>query len=113
MKITRIGVVLLVGTSFAAGCAVASNGGMFPAAAQGTDQQQTYRLLTLFNTVLDRVRTDYVAPVPDRTLIDNALNGMLTGLDPHSSYMNEQEWHDMQTETSGHFGGIWEHPKGA
>jgi carboxyl-terminal processing protease len=106
MRISKIGVALLVGTSFAAGCAVASNGGMFPAAAQGIDQQQTYRLLTLFNTVLDRVRADYVEPVPDRTLMDNALNGMLTGLDPHSAYMTDRQWDDMQTETSGKFGGI-------
>jgi carboxyl-terminal processing protease len=106
MKMTRIGVALLVGTSFAAGCAVASNGGMFPAAAQGTDQQQTYKLLGLFSNVLDRVRADYVEPVSDRALINNALNGMLTGLDPHSAYMTEQQWHDMQTETSGKFGGI-------
>ncbi|MEA2769806.1 MAG: carboxyl-terminal processing protease [Acetobacteraceae bacterium] len=106
MKITKIGVALLVGTSFAAGCAVASNGGMFPAAAQGTDQQQTYRLLTLFNNVLDRVRADYVEPIPDRMLMENALNGMLTGLDPHSSYMTDRQWQDMQTETSGKFGGI-------
>ena len=106
MKMTKIRVALLAATSFAAGCAVASNGGMFPAAAQGTDQQQTYQLLSLFSDVLDRVRTDYVEPVPDRTLIDNALNGMLTGLDPHSAYMTDRQWHDMQTETSGRFGGI-------
>ncbi|WP_428532295.1 S41 family peptidase [Rhodopila sp.] len=106
MRMTKIGVALLAGTSFAAGCAVASNGGMFPAAAQGSNQQQTYQMLTLFSTVLDRVRADYVEPVSDRTLIDNALNGMLTGLDPHSAYMTDQQWHDMQTETSGKFGGI-------
>jgi carboxyl-terminal processing protease len=106
MKMTKIGAVLLVGTSFAAGCAVASNGGMFPAAAQGTDQQQTYQLLSLFSNVLDRVRADYVEPVADRALITNALNGMLTGLDPHSAYMTDQQWHDMETETSGKFGGI-------
>jgi carboxyl-terminal processing protease len=106
MKMSRIGVALLVGTSFAAGCAAASKGGAFPAVAQGTDQQETYRLLTLFNTVLERVRNDYVAPVSDRTLMENALNGMLTGLDPHSAYMTEQQWHDMETETSGKFGGI-------
>jgi carboxyl-terminal processing protease len=106
MKMSKIGVALLVGTSFAAGCAVASNGGMFPAAAQSTDQQQTYRLLTLFNTVLERVRTDYVEPVSDRSLMDNALNGMLTGLDPHSAYMTQRQWDDMETETSGKFGGI-------
>ena len=77
-----------------------------PAAAQGSDQQQTYRLLSLFADVLKQVRTDYVDPVADRTLIDNALNGMLTGLDPHSAYMNEQQWHEMRTETSGQFGGV-------
>ena len=101
---------MLVGTSFAAGCAVASSGGILPASAQGSDrgsdQQKTYQLLNLFSNVLDRVRTDYVEPVSDRTLIDNALNGMLTGLDPHSAYMTQQQWHDMQTETSGKFGGI-------
>ena len=106
MKVTRIGVALLVVTSFAAGCAVASGGGILAASAQGADQQQTYRLLSLFSTVLDRVRSDYVEPVADKALIDNALNGMLTGLDPHSAYMTEQQWHDMQTETSGRFGGI-------
>jgi carboxyl-terminal processing protease len=103
---TRFGVALLVGTSFAAGCGVATGGGILPASAESSDQQQTYRLLSLFNTVLDRVRADYVQPVPDKTLIDNALNGMLTGLDPHSAYMTEQQWHDMQTETTGRFGGI-------
>ncbi len=105
MKITRTGVALLVGTSFAAGCVAASSGGIMPAAAQGTDQQ-TYRLLTLFGNVLERVKADYVEPVTGQTLIENALNGMLTGLDPHSSYMTEPQWHDMQSETAGRFGGI-------
>lgn len=107
MKITQIGVALLVGTSFAAGCVAASSGGiLLPAAAQGTDQQQTFRWLTLFSNVLGRVQSDYVEPVSGQTLIDNALNGMLTGLDPHSAYMTESQWHDMQSETSGRFGGI-------
>jgi carboxyl-terminal processing protease len=106
MRISGIGIALLVATGFAAGCAVASNGGMFPASAQGADQQTTSQLLGLFGNVLDRVRNDYVAPVADRTLIENALNGMLTGLDPHSAYMTDQQWHDMETETSGRFGGI-------
>ena len=62
-----------------------------PAAAQGSDQQQTYHLLALFADVLRQVRSDYVDPVSDRKLVDNALNGMLTGLDPHSAYMTEQQ----------------------
>jgi carboxyl-terminal processing protease len=106
MKITHIGVALLVGTSFAAGCVAASGGGVLAAAAQGTDQPPTYRLLSLFSNVLERVQADYVEPVSGKTLIDNALNGMLTGLDPHSAYMTEPQWHDMQSETAGRFGGI-------
>src|SRR6202012_5700336 len=101
MKITRIGAALLVGTSFAAGCVAASGGGVLAASAQGTDQPQTYRLVSLFNNVLERFGADYVEPVSGKTLIDNALNGMLTGLDPHSAYMTEQQWHDMQSETAG------------
>jgi carboxyl-terminal processing protease len=104
MKITRFGAALLLGSGFAAGCAVGP--GWMSAAAQGADPQQNYQLLTLFSNVMARIQEDYVEPVASRKLIDNAMNGMLTGLDPHSSYMNEQEWHDMQTETSGHFGGI-------
>jgi carboxyl-terminal processing protease len=106
MKIAHIGVALLVGTSFAAGCVAASGGGVLAAAAQGTDQSQPYRLLGLFNNVMERVEADYVEPVSGKTLIDNALNGMLTGLDPHSAYMTEAQWHDMQSETAGRFGGI-------
>jgi carboxyl-terminal processing protease len=106
MKITRVGAALLVGTSFAAGCVATTGGGILTAAAQGTDQPSTYRLLTLFNNVLERVQADYVEPVSGKTLIDNALNGMLTGLDPHSAYMTEPQWRDMQSETSGQFGGI-------
>jgi carboxyl-terminal processing protease len=62
--------------------------------------------MSLFSDVLARIQANYVQPVASRTLVENAMNGMLTGLDPHSSYMNEKQWHEMQTETAGHFGGI-------
>ena len=69
--------------------------------------QDTYHLLTLFGEVFEKVRADYVAPVEDRDLVDNALNGMLTGLDPHSSYMDSQAVSsDMQITTKGEFGGL-------
>ena len=90
--------------AFAAGCAVGPV--WVKAAAQGTDSQENYQAMTLFSDVMARVQADYVEPVPSRKLIDNAMNGMLTGLDPHSSYMTETEWHEMESETSGHFGGI-------
>ncbi len=67
---------------------------------------ETYDLLNLFGEVFQRVRTDYVEPVKDSDLIENAINGMLTALDPHSSYMNEKSWKDMQIQTKGEFGGL-------
>jgi carboxyl-terminal processing protease len=67
---------------------------------------ETYRLLQLFGDVFDRIRAEYVEPVNDRDLIENAINGMLTGLDPHSSYMNAKAFRDMQVQTHGEFGGL-------
>lgn len=67
---------------------------------------ETYRLLTLFGDVFERVRAGYVEPVSDKDLITNALNGMLTGLDPHSSYMTEKQFANMQIQTKGEFGGL-------
>ncbi|WP_419730081.1 S41 family peptidase [Lichenicola sp.] len=75
-------------------------------ATSASGHAETYRLLTLFGDVFERVRADYVQPVTDRDLINNALNGMLTGLDPHSSYMTAKQFADMQVQTSGHFGGL-------
>lgn len=70
------------------------------------DDADTFRQLTLFSDVLERVRADYVDSVPDSKLIENALNGMLTALDPHSSYLNKKDFQDMQTQTRGEFGGL-------
>ncbi len=73
-------------------------------AAEGSSD--TFKQLTLFSDVLERVRADYVDPVTDGKLIENALNGMLSALDPHSSYMNKKSFQDMQTQTKGEFGGL-------
>ncbi|HEU0198613.1 MAG TPA: S41 family peptidase [Nevskiaceae bacterium] len=59
-----------------------------------------------FVVVMDRVRRDYVTPVSDKKLLNLALHGMLSGLDPHSSYMDAQEYKDMNAMTSGKFGGL-------
>lgn len=66
----------------------------------------TFKQLALFSDVLERVRADYVDPVTDDKLIENALNGMLSALDPHSGYMNKKNFSDMQTQTKGEFGGL-------
>jgi len=105
---------LLLGCAFAAGIVAApvlhrlAPSLRFPAAFADDvpDHQDTYHLLTLFGDVFEKVRADYVAPVDDRELVDNALNGMLTGLDPHSSYMNAKQYGDMQITTKGEFGGL-------
>ena len=69
-------------------------------------ETSTYELLNLFGDVFDRVRSDYVEEVTDEKLIESALNGMLTSLDPHSSYMNEKQFEEMQVQTKGEFGGL-------
>lgn len=66
----------------------------------------TYRELAIFGDVFERVRAQYVTPPQDDKLIENAINGMLTSLDPHSSYMNSTDAEDMRTQTRGEFGGL-------
>lgn len=67
---------------------------------------ETYRYLNLFGDVFERVRADYVEKPDDRKLIESAINGMLAGLDPHSSYMDAKSFRDMQVQTRGEFGGL-------
>ncbi|MGD9537390.1 MAG: S41 family peptidase [Alphaproteobacteria bacterium] len=67
---------------------------------------ETYRQLNLFGDVFERVRSDYVEEVSDADLIENAINGMLTSLDPHSKYLNPKNYLDMQVQTKGEFGGL-------
>src|SRR3984957_2254666 len=66
----------------------------------------TYRQLNLFAEVFERVRSDYVEEVSDETLVESAINGMLSSLDPHSSYLNSKNFQDMQVQTRGEFGGL-------
>ncbi len=88
------------------GTALAQEVATSEAASPAGDHAETYRLLTLFGDVFERVRAEYVEPVTDRDLINNALNGMLTGLDPHSSYMTAKQFADMEVTTKGQFGGL-------
>ena len=71
-----------------------------------TGASDTYKQLTLFADVLERTRADYVDDVTDEKLIENAINGMLSSLDPHSSFLNKKSYEDMQTQTRGEFGGL-------
>jgi carboxyl-terminal processing protease len=73
------------------------------AAANKTD---TYQLMGLFGDVFARVRADYVEVPDEKKMIENAINGMLTSLDPHSSYMDAASFQDMSEKTRGEFGGL-------
>jgi carboxyl-terminal processing protease len=76
-----------------------------PARAQAS-AADTYRQLTLFGDVFERVRAAYVEKPDDSKLIESAINGMLAGLDPHSSYMDSKSFRDLQVQTRGEFGGL-------
>jgi carboxyl-terminal processing protease len=77
-----------------------------PAKTPATGNADLYEQLNLFGDVYNKVRDDYVEEVTDKKLMENAINGMLVSLDPHSSYMNEDDFRDMQVQTRGSFGGL-------
>ncbi len=70
------------------------------------NRSETYRQLKLFGDVFERVRADYVEEVTDQKLIELAIQGMLSSLDPHSSYLNADSFRDMRVQTKGEFGGL-------
>ncbi len=70
------------------------------------EKNDTLQLLGLFGDVFDRIRSDYVEEVKDSDLVEAAMNGMLSSLDPHSAYMNEKAFKEMQVQTKGEFGGL-------
>jgi carboxyl-terminal processing protease len=75
-------------------------------AGEVDSSSETYRQLNLFGDVFERVKAQYVDEVPDQEMIKNALNGMLSSLDPHSGYLDEKDFSDMQVQTRGEFGGL-------
>jgi carboxyl-terminal processing protease len=101
LKMRRM--LLSVGTTVVLAAAiVAWNPTGYKQATAATDYQQ----LDKFAEIMDAVRRSYVEPVSDEKLIDGALAGMLSSLDPHSTYMNKEQFKQMQEETSGAFGGL-------
>ncbi len=77
--------------------------GAITASAASSD---TYRQLNLFGDVFERIRSDYVEEVDDKDMVEAAINGMLTSLDPHSSYLTSKDFENMQIQTRGEFGGL-------
>ncbi|MEO1090415.1 MAG: S41 family peptidase [Pseudomonadota bacterium] len=91
-------------TALVAAAAFSVGYGAGPLFAQG--DQSTFRSLKLFGDVFERVRADYVEDVADDELISAAITGMLSSLDPHSSYLDPERFQDMQVQTKGEFGGL-------
>ncbi|MGB6197793.1 MAG: PDZ domain-containing protein, partial [Methyloceanibacter sp.] len=94
---------LLVFAVLTAGSTMVSLGRSKSASAANSE---IYRQLDLLGEVLERVRSDYVEKPDDAKLIEAAINGMLMALDPHSSYLNPEQFRDMQVQTQGEFGGL-------
>jgi carboxyl-terminal processing protease len=84
----------------------ASSGDLVIAAAKAAVSADTYSKLSLFGDVFERVRADYVEKPDDGRLVEAAISGMVTSLDPHSRYMNDKAWSEMQETTHGEFGGL-------
>ncbi|PYD83151.1 peptidase S41 [Komagataeibacter oboediens] len=113
---------LLIGCAFLAGIAAAPQIARYSAsgwdhiapmahaadavAKDDNSPHEIEQLMFLFGYVLEKVKANYVEPVSTRDLITNSLNGMLSGLDPHSSYMTEKQFSDLQVQTKGSFGGL-------
>jgi carboxyl-terminal processing protease len=97
---------LMLGCVFMAGMVAGT--AITPLTAHGQDApgDSTYQQLSLFGDIFERVKANYVIEPASDKLIYNAINGMLSGLDPHSSYMNAKQYADMQVETTGQFGGL-------
>ncbi|MCI0599590.1 MAG: S41 family peptidase [Beijerinckiaceae bacterium] len=98
---------LLLGAALGAGLVtLASKSPIFPGAVARAAASDTYRNLNLFGDVFEKIRSDYVERPDEQKLIESAVNGMLTSLDPHSSYMDAKSFRDMQVQTRGEFGGL-------
>ena len=95
--------VVLLLAALAAGSTVVSYARSRPTPRSNSE---IHRQLDLFGEVLQRVHSDYVEKPNDAKLIEGAINGMLSALDPHSAYLNAEEFRDMQDQTTGQFGGL-------
>ena len=89
-------------------CGILIAGAIIPSltTAQSNKNDEIYRQLGLFGDIFQRVRESYVDEVDEKDLVEAAINGMLTSLDPHSSFLNNDNFSDMQVQTKGKFGGL-------
>ena len=98
--------LVLLGAILGASAATVGGQTMLFAAGAKAAATDTYRNLNLFGDVFEKIRSDYVERPDEQKLVESAINGMLTSLDPHSSYMDSKSYRDMQVQTRGEFGGL-------
>ena len=98
----------IFGAVFALGVVglLSTQNGSFGSTSGSSQSQSTYSLLDAFGEVFQRVRRDYVREVDDEALIEAAIEGMVSSLDPHSAYLNPRRYRDLQVNTHGEFGGL-------
>ena len=96
-------VAFFCGALFCAGLFIPT---LTTATAQSSLKEDTYRQLGLFGDIFQRVRESYVDEIDDSDLIEAAITGMLSSLDPHSTFLNTENFSEMQEQTKGRFGGL-------
>ncbi len=95
----------LIGTGLVLGVSLSIGHGVF-AEREAAQSVLPLEELRSFSDVFARIKADYVEPVEDKVLLENAIRGMLTGLDPHSAYLDQEQFKELQVGTSGEFGGL-------
>jgi len=98
--------IAIIAILFSASSAIIFNAPSAIADSKSSSKGDTIKLMDLFGDVFDKIKRDYVEDVSDKDLIEAAINGMLSSLDPHSSYMNEKAFDEMKIQTKGEFGGL-------
>ncbi|MCC2656261.1 MAG: family peptidase [Panacagrimonas sp.] len=103
---TRFRTPLALSAGVLIGICITLADGVFATKDKAASEPLPFKDLQTFVEILNRVKADYVEPVEDKVLLENAVRGMLTGLDPHSSYLDQDEFKEMNIATSGKFGGL-------
>jgi carboxyl-terminal processing protease len=106
---TSLALALTLGAAFGGAWAQQPPASMAPIPAPATSETKAplpLDELRTFAEVLDRIKSAYVEPIDDKTLLENAIKGMLSNLDPHSAYLEPDEFEELQESTSGEFGGL-------
>jgi len=103
--VRKIG-ILFAGAVIGAMSVVAMNYSLSNTTSANAAGVDTYRQLSIFGDIFERVRSSYVTEPSEEELVESAIKGMLTSLDPHSSYLNSKDFSEMRQQTSGKFGGL-------